>query len=85
AELKIFMTARPEIRAQRRYLEWSRQGIPPAYEEILENIRKRDFLDQTRPNAPLCQAPDALLLDNSDLTLEQQMLWLEKVLTNRWG
>ena len=85
AELKIFMTARPEIRAQRRYRELLVQGDSPAYEEILQNIQSRDFLDQNRSNAPLCQAPDALLLDNSDITPKQQMQWLEKVLTKRWG
>ncbi|MCL2502866.1 MAG: (d)CMP kinase, partial [Bacteroidales bacterium] len=85
AELKIFMTARPEVRAQRRHRELLRKGDKSTYKDVLENIRKRDFLDQNRPNAPLRQAPDALLLDNSDITPQQQMQWLEHIIAERWA
>ena len=85
AELKIFMTATPEVRAQRRYKELLSQGNAPSYQEILDNIQKRDYLDQHRSHAPLRCAPDALLLDNSQLTPQEQMQWLEQVIKERWG
>ena len=85
AELKIFMTATPEVRAQRRYRELLSQGNLPAYQEILDNIQKRDYLDQHRSHAPLRRAPDALLLDNSKLTPQEQIQWLEQVIEERWG
>lgn len=85
AELKIFMTAKPEIRAQRRYDELLHQGAHPSYQEILDNIQKRDYLDQYRSHAPLRRAADALLLDNSELTPQEQMQWLAQVIQERWG
>ena len=85
AELKIFMTARPQVRAQRRYRELVAKGDSPPYKEVLDNILKRDYIDQNRPYAPLRQAPDALLLDNSELTQEEQMQWLEKIVMKSWG
>lgn len=78
AELKIFVTASPETRAQRRYEELIAKNQPVNYEEILENIKQRDHIDQTREISPLRKADDALLLDNSHLTLEQQKEWLLK-------
>ena len=85
AELKIFMTATPQVRAQRRYLELIHQGEDASFQDILSNIQKRDYLDRHRDHAPLCCAPDALVLDNSDLTPQEQMLWLEQVIKERWG
>lgn len=76
AELKVFVTARAEVRAQRRYDELLAKGQPAAYDDILKNVRERDYLDSHRAVAPLKQADDALLLDNSDLTREEQSLWL---------
>lgn len=76
AELKIFVTASPEIRAQRRYDELKAKGQEASYEEILDNVKKRDYLDQNRDVSPLRKADDALLLDNSQLTIEQQKQWL---------
>ncbi|NPA43698.1 MAG: (d)CMP kinase [Chlorobi bacterium] len=73
AELKIFMTARPDIRARRRYNELIAKGRPADYEEVYRNLVERDRLDSTREASPLVQAPDARLLDNSDLTPEQQL------------
>lgn len=76
AELKIFVTASPEIRAQRRYDELMAKGQPASLEEILKNVKERDYIDQHRQVSPLRQAPDALLLDNSHLTIAQQKEWL---------
>ncbi|WP_319482565.1 (d)CMP kinase [uncultured Draconibacterium sp.] len=75
AELKIFMTASPEIRAQRRYLELTDKGDKVNYAEILANVEGRDKIDSTRAASPLKQADDALILDNSELTREQQLDW----------
>ena len=76
AELKIFVTASPEIRAERRYNELQAKGENDDYEEILKNVKERDYLDQNREVSPLKMADDALLLDNSNLTHEQQNQWL---------
>ncbi|MBQ8224987.1 MAG: (d)CMP kinase [Bacteroides sp.] len=76
AELKIFVTASPEIRAQRRYDELKAKGEEASLEEILENVKQRDHIDQTRAVSPLRQAEDALLLDNSLLTIAEQKQWL---------
>jgi len=75
AELKIFMTASPEIRAQRRYLELSQKGEEISLEEIKKNIESRDFIDQNREESPLRQASDALVLDNSHMTPDEQLNW----------
>lgn len=83
AEIKIFMTASEEVRAQRRVNEMRAKGENVNYEEILENVRQRDKLDQSRQTAPLVRAQDAYLLDNSDITIDQQMEWFEEIL-NRY-
>jgi cytidylate kinase len=73
------MTADPEIRALRRFRELTLKGISVSMEEIRENIRARDFMDQNREESPLRKAEDAIILDNSFLTPEEQLLWaLEK-------
>ncbi|MDR1543129.1 MAG: (d)CMP kinase [Prevotellaceae bacterium] len=72
AELKIFVTASAEVRAQRRFDELVQKGENPDYEEVLKNITERDYRDTHRVESPLRQASDALLLDNSFLTKEQQ-------------
>jgi len=72
AELKIFMTASPEIRASRRYRELQARGEAITYEEVLENVRHRDYLDSHREVSPLIQAKDAILLDNSHIGMEEQ-------------
>jgi len=80
AELKIFMTASPEIRARRRYDELKAKGLDVSLVEIIKNITDRDRIDSTREISPLRQAEDALVLDNSHLTREEQLVWvLEKV------
>ena len=76
AELKVFLTASPEIRAQRRYDELKAKGQEASFDEILENVKERDYLDQHREVSPLVQAEDAILLDNSNMTIEQQNEWL---------
>ena len=76
AELKIFMTADPHIRAERRYRELLGKGEKVSMEEIERNIRERDHADQTRAISPLVQAPDAVVLDNSHMTVAQQMVWV---------
>ena len=76
AELKIFVTATPEIRAQRRFLEMQEKGVGVAYEDILENVKTRDFIDQNRAASPLQKAGDAIVLDNSHLTIDEQRQWL---------
>ena len=76
AELKIFVTASPEIRAQRRYDELKAKGEQANLQEILENVKQRDYIDQHRETSPLRKAHDALLLDNSQLTIAEQKEWL---------
>lgn len=76
AELKIFVTASAEIRAQRRFDELKAKGENPDFNEILENVRQRDYIDQNREVSPLRKAEDAITLDNSHMTIEQQKEWL---------
>jgi len=75
AELKIFMTARPEIRAQRRFAEMEAKGEKVSFEEILANIELRDQLDSTRQESPLKKAAGACILDNSEMDRQQQLDW----------
>ena len=75
AELKIFMTAAPKIRAQRRFLELSEKGQTVDFDEILQNVESRDKIDSTRAVSPLKKADDALILDNSNLTRTEQLKW----------
>jgi len=76
AEMKVFVTASAEVRAQRRYDELVARGDKPDFNDILENVLQRDHIDQPREVSPLRKADDALLLDNSNLTREEQMNWL---------
>lgn len=76
AELKLFVTARPEVRAQRRFDELTAKGEHVSLEEILENVLERDRIDSTREVSPLRKAEDAIVLDNSDMTREGQMEWV---------
>jgi cytidylate kinase len=73
AELKIFMTAEPYIRAQRRQIELSGKGDLLSLDEILANIKKRDKIDTTRKESPLIQVPDAQVIDTSHMTLDEQI------------
>lgn len=76
AELKVFVTASPEVRAQRRYDELKAKGMAADYDEILKNVKERDYIDTHREVSPLRKADDALVLDNSHLTIAQQKAWL---------
>ena len=76
AELKIFVTASAEVRAQRRYDELQAKGMPADYEDILKNVQERDYIDSHREVSPRRQAPDAILLDNSNMTIPEQQAWL---------
>ncbi len=76
AELKIFVTASPEIRAQRRFDELTEKGVACDMQEILENVLERDRIDTTREISPLRQAEDAIVLDNSHMTIPEQKTWL---------
>ena len=76
AELKIFVTASAEVRAQRRYDELKQKGMEADYDDILKNVVERDYIDSHREVSPLRQADDALLLDNSHLTIDEQNAWL---------
>lgn len=78
AILKIFMTADPDVRAKRRYDELIQKGVHVALNEIAENIRMRDREDENRPVSPLRKATDALVLDNSHMTVTEQMEWFRK-------
>ena len=78
AELKIFMTAAPQIRAQRRYAELEAKGERVSIEEIERNLAERDLQDQTRKESPLRQAADAVVLDNSEMTIEDELRWFEQ-------
>jgi len=80
AELKIFMTASPEIRAQRRFSELKEKGLDVSFDEVLANVEGRDKIDSSRAVSPLKKADDAVELDNSHLTREEQLDWaMEKV------
>ena len=76
AELKIFLTASAEVRAKRRYDELVAKGDSVSFEEILKNVQERDYIDSHRAASPLRKAEDALLLDNSNLTIAEQQAWL---------
>ena len=76
AELKVFVTASAEVRAERRYKELIGKGMEADFDKILKNVQERDFIDSHREVSPLRQADDALLLDNSHMTIEEQNEWL---------
>lgn len=78
AELKIFVTASAEVRAQRRYDELKAKGQESSFESILQNVKERDELDMHREVSPLRQAEDAILLDNSHMTIAEQKAWLKE-------
>ncbi|MDR3189104.1 MAG: (d)CMP kinase [Prevotellaceae bacterium] len=82
AELKIFMTASPEVRAQRRYRELRAKGVETSLQEVESNIRQRDAIDENRAVSPLRKANDAVLLDNSCMSVEEQMAWVMKLITS---
>ena len=76
AELKVFVTASAKVRAQRRYDELKAKGMPADFDDILKNVEERDYIDSHREESPLRQADDAILLDNSEMTIPEQKAWL---------
>ena len=76
AELKIFVTASPMVRAQRRYDELQAKGMPADFDDILKNVEERDYIDSHREVSPLRKAADAIELDNSNMTIAEQKAWL---------
>ncbi len=84
AELKIFMTADPMIRAERRAAELRAKGEDATIEEVLKNLEERDYIDSHRETSPLRKAEDALVLDNSHMTMKDQMDWVRKVVEERF-
>ena len=85
AELKIFMTASPQVRAERRLLELRQSGSKESFDSVLKNIMERDYIDTHREVAPLVQAPDAVVLDNSNMTISDQFVWLSAILLKRFN
>lgn len=85
AELKIFMTADTQVRAQRRYKELLEKGEKANFQAVLQNIIQRDYIDENRETAPLKRAVDAILLDNSKMTIEDQIKWLDNIVSQRWN
>lgn len=85
AELKIFVTATADVRAQRRFDELKAKGMPADYEEILNNVKERDYLDCHREVSPLRKADDAIELDNSHMTIAEQKAWLLQKFHERVG
>ena len=83
AELKVFVTASAEVRAQRRFDELKAQGMPADYDDILKNVQERDYIDSHREVSPLRKADDAILLDNSNMTIDEQREWLIERFTER--
>ena len=85
AELKIFMTADPLVRAQRRAAEMEAKGESADIDAVLRNLQERDYIDSHREASPLSKADDAIVLDNSTMTMEDQMVWLKKIISERFG
>ncbi len=85
AEVKIFMTADPMIRAERRAAEMRAKGDKVNIEEVLKNLQERDYIDSHREVSPLTQASDAIVLDNSHMSMDDQMVWLKGIISERFG
>lgn len=85
AGLKVFMTASEQVRAQRRYDELVRKGENPVFEDVLRNLRERDYIDSHREASPLSQAPDAFVMDNSEMTFTEEIAWIQGVIQGKFG
>lgn len=84
AEVKFFMTASPEVRAQRRYKELIEKGEQVTYEEVEANVRKRDYIDEHRETSPLVRTSDAVLIDNGDMTVEEEVEEMLKIIRSKY-
>lgn len=85
AELKIFMTADVEVRAMRRMKEMQSKGEDVRFEDVLRNLQERDYIDSHREVSPLAKAKDAIVLDNSRMTLDDQMVWLRDIMRKKFN
>ena len=85
AEIKIFMTADPMIRAERRAAEMRAAGNEVDINDVLKNLQERDYIDSHREASPLTKADDAIILDNSHMTMQDQMAWLKEIISKRFG
>lgn len=85
AEVKIFMTASDEVRAKRRYDEMKAKGQDPTMEEVMKNLRERDYIDSHREVSPLSRAADAFVLDNSAMNLHEELVWFQGLAQGRFG
>ena len=80
-----FLTASPEVRVKRRYDELISKGQKTSYEEVVKNLSERDYIDSHRSVSPLRKAEDAFVLDNSDMTLHEEIIWLRGLIQGRFG
>ena len=85
AEVKIFMTASDDVRARRRFDEMKAKGQEPMMEEVMKNLRERDYIDSHREVSPLSRAADAFVLDNSDMNLHEELVWFQGLAQGRFG
>ena len=85
AELKIFMTADTQTRAMRRMKEMESKGEKVSFYDVLENVRERDYIDSHRQVSPLTKAPDAIVLDNTEMTIEEQLIWIKELIARKFG
>ncbi len=85
AEIKIFMVASDEVRARRRFDEMAAKGQNPKFEEVLQNLKERDYIDSHRETSPLSRAADAYVLDNSEMTLHEEVVWFQGLVQGRFG
>lgn len=85
AELKVFMVASDQVRAQRRFDELAAKGDNPVFEDVLKNLLERDYIDSHRETSPLVQAPDAFVMDNSEMTMTEEIAWIQGVIQGKFG
>lgn len=84
ADIKLFMTATVDVRAKRRFDEMTSKGIIVDFEEIKRNIIARDIADENRDISPLRRADDAIILDNTRMSVEEQMIWVKQIIDKKW-
>lgn len=85
AEIKIFMTADEKVRAQRRYDEMKSKGENPDFGKVLKNLKERDYIDSHREMSPLSKAEDAFVLDNSEMSLHEELVWVTGLIQGKFG
>lgn len=85
AELKIFMTADTQVRAQRRYDEMVSKGETPDFDEVLKNLQERDYIDSHREVSPLSRAEDAYVMDNTEMTMHEELVWITGLIQGKFG